>query len=134
MTAIALFGIWILLAILVGKIAEKKGRQFLPWFAYGILLFIVAIIHALLIKPDQMGIDRALIANGGRKCPMCAEVIRSDAKVCRFCGREVPTLALSLPDDNEQAAFFAYMMKPVYVILAVAGVVVMLILAEGLVG
>jgi hypothetical protein len=24
-----------------------------------------------------------------RKCPYCAELIRQEAKVCRFCGREI---------------------------------------------
>jgi hypothetical protein len=25
-----------------------------------------------------------------RKCPFCAELIKSEAVVCRFCGRDVP--------------------------------------------
>jgi hypothetical protein len=27
-----------------------------------------------------------------RRCPYCAELIRQEAKVCRFCGREVAPL------------------------------------------
>lgn len=27
---------------------------------------------------------------GTRVCPFCAETIKADAKVCRFCGRELP--------------------------------------------
>lgn len=31
------------------------------------------------------------IRNGAlRPCPQCAEFIKSEAKVCRFCGRDVP--------------------------------------------
>jgi hypothetical protein len=38
-------------------------------------------------SPDQ---EAALIASGEyRRCPQCAEVIRSGAKVCRFCGADV---------------------------------------------
>ncbi|PHM51010.1 hypothetical protein [Xenorhabdus sp. KK7.4] len=35
------------------KIASDKGRSFAGWWVYGFLLFIVALIHALLLKPKQ---------------------------------------------------------------------------------
>ncbi|HVB16673.1 MAG TPA: hypothetical protein VNF04_09085 [Stellaceae bacterium] len=30
------------------------------------------------------------IAEGMRECPFCAEIIRSKAKICRFCQRDLP--------------------------------------------
>jgi hypothetical protein len=30
------------------------------------------------------------IPDGMRKCPFCAEIIRSEAKICRFCQRDLP--------------------------------------------
>lgn len=87
----------LILAILIGlipaMIAKGKGRSFGVWWFYGAALFIVALPHSLLMKPDTEAIENQQISEGSKKCPHCAEMIKKDAHVCRYCGREILPLS-----------------------------------------
>lgn len=89
----------LLLAIVLGlipaAIAQSKGRSFFGFWVYGALLFIVALPHALLAKTNVSAVEARQLSDGAhRKCPHCAEVIKQEAKVCRFCGRDVEESAV----------------------------------------
>lgn len=74
-----MFGTVILLALfglIVGVIAKGKGRSFAPWFLYGALLFIVALIHVLFIKNENK--DK-------KQCEECLSYIPVRATKCSFC-------------------------------------------------
>ena len=71
-------------------IARHKGANFLQWWLYGALLFPIALIHALVRKPNRPLVEAQRLQSGeGKRCRFCAEMIRAEAKVCRYCGRDV---------------------------------------------
>src|SRR4051794_24432922 len=79
-----------LLGLIPAAIAKGKGYSFGGWWIYGALLFIVALPHALIMRSNVRGIDDRARREGLRQCPFCAEFIRSEAIVCRHCGKDLP--------------------------------------------
>lgn len=93
----------VILAILIGllpaAIAQSKGKSFVSWWIYGSVLFIIALAHALIIEPDQRSIEGKKLSEGMKKCPYCAELIKAEASVCRYCSS-----SLNQKDDGEYPA------------------------------
>ena len=79
----------VLLGLIPAAIAQSKGQNFVIWWLFGAALFIVALPCALLMGPS----------GGKRRCPFCAETIRTEAKVCPHCQRDLPAPPPAPEDD-----------------------------------
>ncbi|MRV74063.1 zinc ribbon domain-containing protein [Duganella sp. FT92W] len=79
----------VLIGLIPASIEKGKGRYFGLWWFYGAALFIVALPHALIMKANNSAIEQQQLAEGMKKFLHCAELIKPDAKVCRYYGRDV---------------------------------------------
>ena len=84
-----IFIIAILIGLIPAAIAKGKGKSFGLWWLYGTALFIIALPHALIMKSNIEAVERQQLSEGMKKCPHCAEIVKPDAKVCRYCGRDI---------------------------------------------
>jgi RNA polymerase subunit RPABC4/transcription elongation factor Spt4 len=83
--------LWIALSIAAGVIAGNKGRSFF-WFTLlaVVLSPAIGILAALMAKQNVAAQEAAAIASGySRKCPHCSELIKSEARACKHCGKDV---------------------------------------------
>lgn len=108
------FALYLLVAVLVGVVAAKRGRR--GWlFTLGVLVggpaaamlassagagglwaaitaFLVPLVGLMLASSVASG-DEVAAREGSyrglRKCPHCAESIKAEARVCKYCGRDV---------------------------------------------
>jgi len=95
---------WLFFSIIAGVIASGKARSFFGFFFLSVLLSpLIGIITALVVKPNIKGVEENEIKGGdSKKCPHCAEIIKKEANVCRFCGRDLVEESKDGGQINEQ--------------------------------
>jgi hypothetical protein len=80
---------WLMMGGVVALIASSKGRSAGSWFLYGLLIWPIALVHILVSSPNARATDEAAVRSGEmKKCTECAELIRREARKCRFCASE----------------------------------------------
>lgn len=79
--------IWVIVVIAAGIVASNKNRSVIGWVILTGLLLPIIII--LLVLPKKPG-DQNSSGSDTKKCPSCAEEIKAEAVVCRFCNTKYP--------------------------------------------
>lgn len=101
------------LTVITALAANARGRDPGLWALLGFLFGIFALIAVLVIgRPaDELDFESdserssppCANTDETKQCPDCAEMIKTQARVCRFCGKrfeDLPTTETSKPDSN----------------------------------
>lgn len=86
--------ILIICGIASGIIASGKGRSGFGWFLIGFLFGPIGFLASLIVSKEQRAPQVSQgVGSDTRTCPHCAETVKRQAKVCRYCGGELPEVA-----------------------------------------
>ncbi len=89
--------IWILSIVIATRVAANRGNSEGWAFFWAVLFGPLGVVIALVLPRNERKLeDEALSSGEYKKCPHCAEIIKSEALVCRYCGRE-----LTMPDVTQ---------------------------------
>jgi hypothetical protein len=80
------FFVWMIVGALIGVLAaQKKGFSIVGGVIGGLLLGPLAIL--------MFFVSGVASGKESRKCPYCAEFIKSEATVCKHCHKDLPRKA-----------------------------------------
>ena len=80
--------LWLGSAIVCAAIADAKERLSMVWFLLGLIFGVFALL-VIAILPTLGTEQQRLTAGGYVPCPDCREPVRHDARICRYCRRDL---------------------------------------------
>jgi hypothetical protein len=83
---VVIYGLLALIAAIVANLAEQKGRHWQTFFILSLLFPIITWVSVALVSTDQ-----STLRDGTKTCPMCAEVVKQEAVLCKHCGTDLST-------------------------------------------
>lgn len=69
----------------IAAYAERKGRSYFGFWVLTFMCFPLGLVAAVLASTNQ---EKMAVISSLEKCEFCAEYIKREAKICRFCQKE----------------------------------------------
>lgn len=97
-------------AIVASYVASKRGRSAFNWFLIGIVLVgVFSLLLLIALPPNTQALERKAMRDGTmRKCPHCAEMVKAEAKICRYCRNALTPIPPKSPYPPPTQAFAKY--------------------------
>ena len=114
--------LWIGLSFLAGVIASIKGRSGFGFFLLALLLSpLIGLIAAIVASEYVSAVEEAhLSSDASKKCPYCAELVKAEAKICRFCNKEFTVQDISHFNEEKEEKFRDIKYMAIYIVLGIA--------------